>query len=331
VLVLVLLLLLLLLLVLAFASCCLALGSRARCLRRGFSPLMVEAFFRPFLSGIFLAPLSLQSSRMFEFVFKMFAEGAATLPRDGIGAVPQQLASKLPEGTVVLNTPVSAIDRSGRGVALVNGTVLACDSLVIATDAPACASLLKGANVMGDEDDGVFLNEDGRSSTCLYYTFDGPPPIRDPILILNGESDGGLINSMCFPSAINPNYAPSGQTLASVAVVGMPPAAGGGTAGAAKALEKSVRAELERWFGTAEVAKWKFLTLYTAQYSQPSQTPPNDRGFKRSMVVKDGICVCGDHRDTPTVNGAILSGKTAASAVLEELESRALVKEVVDP
>mmetsp|Transcript_30240 Transcript_30240/g.96459 ORF Transcript_30240/g.96459 Transcript_30240/m.96459 type:complete len:522 (-) Transcript_30240:191-1756(-) len=293
--------------------------------RRGFSPVMVEAFFRPFLSGIFLAPLSLQSSRMFEFVFKMFSEGAAALPRNGMGAVPQQVYDGLPDGTVKLNTTVAAIDGRGRGVALENGTVLGCDAVVIATDAPACAKLLKMAQVLGDgEDDGVLLNEDGRSSTCLYFTTDGPPPVKDPILVLNGESDGGLVNNVCFPSAVQSNYAPEGKTLVSVTVVGMPPAAGGGTRGAAESLERRVRDEMTVWFGEEEIEKWEFLALYTFPYAQPAQTPPNDFGFSKSSAVADGIYVCGDHRDTPTLNGAILSGKVTAAEVLEDLESQAL-------
>lgn len=36
---------------------------------------MVDRFFRPFFQGIFLSALNLQSSRMFEFVFKMFTIG----------------------------------------------------------------------------------------------------------------------------------------------------------------------------------------------------------------------------------------------------------------
>lgn len=50
------------------------------------------------LQGIYLAPLSEQSSRMFEFVFKMFAERGISLPKAGIGAVSDQLASQLKPG-----------------------------------------------------------------------------------------------------------------------------------------------------------------------------------------------------------------------------------------
>lgn len=48
--------------------------------------------------GIFLSPLEEQSSRMFEFVFKMFSVGSASLPEGGMGEVPLQIAADLPEG-----------------------------------------------------------------------------------------------------------------------------------------------------------------------------------------------------------------------------------------
>lgn len=36
---------------------------------------------------------------MFEFVFKMFALGSASLPDGGMGQVPEQIAADLPGGT----------------------------------------------------------------------------------------------------------------------------------------------------------------------------------------------------------------------------------------
>lgn len=290
--------------------------------RRGFSPLMVEAFFRPFLSGIFLAPLTLQSSRMFEFVFKMFSEGAACLPEDGMGAIPRQIADDLPRGSVLLDTPVQAVDRRGAGVQLANGTLIAADAVVIATEAPAAVKLLRGAGALREDDDGIDLNVKGRASTCLYFDLPGEPPVKEPVLLLNGESNGGLVNNVCFPNAVSPTYAPPGRSLCSVTVVGMPPAAGGGARGAQESLEAQAREELGEWFGRDEVAEWKLLRIYTCPYSQPAQIPPNAQDFARSAEAAPGLFICGDHRDTPTLNGAILSGKKAADAVLAALKDR---------
>ena len=61
--------------------------------RWGFSDQFVCQFFEPFLGGIYLAPLEEQSSRMFHFIFKMFAEGSACLPEGGMSAVGEQVRS----------------------------------------------------------------------------------------------------------------------------------------------------------------------------------------------------------------------------------------------
>jgi len=49
----------------------------------GFSNGIITDFFKPFFSGIFLESQLETSSRMFEFVYKMFGEGQATLPKAG--------------------------------------------------------------------------------------------------------------------------------------------------------------------------------------------------------------------------------------------------------
>ena len=63
------------------------------------------------------------------------------------------------------------------------------------TDGPAAVHLL-GEDVVERTVD--------RSSTCLYFAIDGPPPMTDPILVLNGEgvSESYPVNNVCFPSTV---------------------------------------------------------------------------------------------------------------------------------
>lgn len=44
------------------------------------------------------------------------------------------------------------------------------------------------------------------------------------------------------------------------------------------------------------------------------QAPPTD--FSRPVSLGSGLFVCGDHRDSATLDGAIKSGRRAAEAVL---------------
>ncbi len=59
----------------------------------GFSDRIIERFFRPFLGGIFLDPELATSSRMFRFVYRMFAQGVAAIPNRGMQRYPSTTGS----------------------------------------------------------------------------------------------------------------------------------------------------------------------------------------------------------------------------------------------
>jgi hypothetical protein len=157
------------------------------------------------------------------------------------------------------------------------------------------------------------------SSICLYYGFDGPPPIEEPALILNGEnrisssiqSENIIINNICFPSSVSSSYAPENKSLASVTVVNCPQDIDEAT------LRARVSAELLSWWGPA-VNDWNFLRMYRIPYAQPAQRIPYAIKGKNE-VVSDGIQCCGDHRGGATLNGAISSGRRAAKRILDML------------
>lgn len=67
---------------------------------RDFSREMISKFFRPFFSGIFLEENLDTSSRMFEFVYKMFGEGFAVIPKKGMGEIPKHLTGNLNATTI---------------------------------------------------------------------------------------------------------------------------------------------------------------------------------------------------------------------------------------
>ncbi|CAM9508778.1 unnamed protein product [Ectocarpus sp. 4 AP-2014] len=329
----------------------------------GLSSSMVSRFFAPFYQGIFLSPLEEQSSLLFNFVFKMFSVGSASLPEGGMGEVPKQIAADLPDGCLLLNTKVVSMDKieeddydddEGEGDALLpysgsfdgsprvrltleDGSELLAHAAVVATEAPVAAELLGEEVALG----GGASPSTGRSSTCLYYAIDGPAPVGGPILVLNGEGakSSGPVNNVVFLEQTAPSYAPAGKSLASVTVVGSPDCSD-------SELEAKVRAHLAEWFDKnkggdagagglptrgADVAKWKHLRTYRVPYAQPAQRPPVREGgfYGREVQVDDAIFVCGDHRATPTLDGAMKSGVLAGEAVTTDLiagESRPIVR-----
>jgi len=260
--------------------------------RFGFSPVVTERFFHPFLSGIFLENKLVTSSRMFEFVFRMFAEGDAALPAGGMGAMSEQLASRLPAGSLRLNSRVMTIEAGG--ITLDSGQSIPARSVVVATDFVSAASLIPRLHPPLS-----------RGTTCLYFAAT-KPPVSDPILVLNGEGRG-LVNNLCVPSIVAPTYAPSGSCLISASVIGPIPQTG--------ALEQAVRAQMLEWFG-AEVDEWRHLRTYWIPDALPAQsTITSANGNSR---ITRGLYVCGDYRDTASINGALRSARHAAMALVED-------------
>lgn len=293
----------------------------------GVSDVMIERFFRPFYQGIFLAPLDEQDARMFEFVFKMFTLGVASLPAKGIGEVSSQLERALPAGTVQTRTVALGVSGGNVRVAslLADGgsptdeRTLESDAVVLAVERPALADIA-GAEAAGG-------TEGGRASTALYFGFDGPPPFPDPLLLLNGQCGRALspetsctVNNICFPNAVSPTYAPAGKSLASVTVVGDPSADDA-------ALERAAREQLSSWFGAEQVSRWRHLRTYRVPYAQPPQRP-SSAPFDRPVRLASGLYRCGDHTSSPTLNGAMVSGRLAAEAVLEDFRARGLLPPV---
>jgi phytoene dehydrogenase-like protein len=97
----------------------------------GFSQRIIERFFRPFLGGVLLDRELRASSRAFAFLFRMFAEGDASLPAQGMGAIPQQLSERLGPGTLRTRTRVARLEPSG--VALTTGERIDARAVVVAT------------------------------------------------------------------------------------------------------------------------------------------------------------------------------------------------------
>lgn len=264
--------------------------------KKGFSQRFISTFFRPFYQGIFLAPLSEQTQRMFEFVFRTFAVAPASLPARGIGAVAEQMSQALPANVDMrLNTRVTEL---GEGFVRINGEELKADVVVVATEGPEAVRLLGGR----------IETSSSRGSICLYFGKKGKSPVGRPILVLNGDEGDGPVNNMFVASDVVPEFAPEGYALISTTVVGN---AQGYTD---EMLEREVREQMERWFGQEEVTNWELLRIYRIPHSQTAQGP--DFTFDKETTMGGGIFVCGDHRNSPTLHGAIVSGRQAAERAL---------------
>jgi phytoene dehydrogenase-like protein len=258
----------------------------------GFSSDLIESFFRPFLGGIFLDPSLETSSRLFAFVLKLFSEGEAVLPAAGMQAIPRQLAEGLPEAAVRYG---ATVESAGPGhVVLAGGERFEAASVVVAADGPEAARLTGAVEAPAP-----------RAVTTLHYAAE-TSPVGEPVLVLNGEG-AGPVNDLCVPSDAAPSYAPPGAALVSATVLGIPPLDDA-------ELDRAVRDQLRGWFG-AQVDDWRLLRALRIPFALPAQPPATLTTAERPVRVREGLYVCGDHRDTASLQGAMVSGRRAAAAV----------------
>jgi phytoene dehydrogenase-like protein len=264
----------------------------------GFSEAIVDRFFRPLFGGVLLDRELGTSSRMFEFVYRMFALGDVALPARGMGAIPQQLAGGLPRDQVRLGRRVTALGDGG--VTMADGERLPARAVVVATDGPTASALLGGEPAAPGS----------AAATCLYFAADRAP-VDEPVIVVDGDGEGP-VNHLCVPSSVAPAYAPPGAALVSATVLDRPGLPKGPD------LEAAVLGQLADWFGSGVVA-WRHLKTYHIPHAQPAQPPGTLDPPERPVRLRSGRYLCGDHRDNASINGALASGRRTADAVLEDL------------
>ena len=253
---------------------------------RGLSDAAIDRFFRPFLAGVFLEAELETSSRFFDLVWRTFARGAVCVPAGGMRRIPDQLAAGLPAGTVHLGVEVLAV-RAGR-VETSAGTVRA-RSVVVATDPVRAGALLPGLPVPR------------MNTVTTVYHATAEPPVREPVLLLDGEGRSPVVNTVVLTNAA-PTYSPDDRALVSTSVLGLDPPD-----------DATLRRELERLWGVS-VQDWETVATVRVPGALPAAPPP--LRLRQPVDLGDGLFVAGDHRDTPSIQGAMVSGRRAATAVL---------------
>lgn len=250
----------------------------------GFSDKIISNFFRPFFSGIFLEPNLETSSRMFEFVYKMFGEGQAVIPKAGMEAIPKQLQGNLSKTTFNFNTKVKEVNN--QRIILENGEELASDFTIIATDPSDLISRYSSTL-------------EWKSCDTLYFTTQ-IDPIGSPIIGLNARSTA-LINNIFFPTSIGTST--SGKdALISVTVVKKHDLT-------EKALIEQVKKELSDDFFISETT---FLKRYKIPHALPKFEDQKYAREESESLITERIAIAGDNHLNGSLNAAMISGEAAA-------------------
>ncbi|WP_312030094.1 FAD-dependent oxidoreductase [Actinomycetospora sp. TBRC 11914] len=263
--------------------------------RFGLSGAATERFLRPFLSGVTGDPDLATSSRVVSLFWRSFALGDLTVPSRGIGAVPAQLAARLPADTVYLTTRVGALTPSGAGVDVETdrGRVRA-GAVIVAAEGTEAAALLGGR-----------VEAPRPFALTSHYHVTDVPPTRQALLHLDGTG-GPIVNTLVLTAAA-PSYSPDHRHLVVSTVLGADPLP-----------EPRLRAELERLWGRP-TASWEHLATVSVPHALPATLPPTPPRLRRPVDLGEGLFVAGDHRDSPSTQGALVSGRRTAQAALARL------------
>lgn len=256
----------------------------------GFSEQIITNFFEPFFRGIFLEKHLNTSSRMFEFVFKMFALGNAAVPENGMGEIPAMIRRQLSKTQIYFNTPVEKIE--GKTIHLSNGEILEADRIIIAVQPDKVLKQLQGQFAPS------------RQVINLYFSLQKSFLARPMIGLQPGDH---LVNNLVFMSDVSKAYATEGRALLSVSVLESDLSQ--------DQLIQAVQAELEHISGV-NAEYFKFIRAYHIPYALPNL---EDLKYSMPMTeckITDHVYLAGDYLLNGSINAAMTSGRTAAEAVV---------------
>ncbi len=275
--------------------------TRAYLLRYGFSEKMMQSFFKPFLGGIFLENELTTSSRMFEFVYKLFGSGDTVVPKEGMGKISEQLAHRfgyenihLQEKVVSMEEGLVVTDRanySTKAIFFAGGTL---KNLPNFQSKPAIFSNRK---------------DHPRSAYTLYFkhSFDRS---QMNIIGLNSQINN-YVNTIAFMDQVSPLYAPKNSSLLSVTLKDPH------LDGSSEDIAEKVKLEMSFWY--PDSIFWEFLKAYKIDYALPDQDHVTNDTPHSNLEGFEKIYVCGDFTMNGSINAALKSGRLAAEQYITNI------------
>jgi protoporphyrinogen oxidase len=264
--------------------------------RAGLSHRMIEEVLRPFLSGVFADRSLDTSSHVFSMVLRSFTRGRIGVPAAGMAALPAAVAGPLPYPQLLIGARTLSL---GPRMVVTEAGEIHCSAVIVATDPKSAAELLP-----------QLPEPDMHGLTTFYFGADRAP-IDEPTLILDGDRREIIANTVVVSNAA-PEYAPSGRSLIAASVVGV--------TAPSTASETVIRVELSRLYGVP-TESWELLEVVNIPNALPYARVPQ-ANLRKPVDLGSGLFVAGDHRDSPSIQGALAGGWRTAGAVLTWLGAR---------
>ena len=262
----------------------------------GFSDKMIKRFYKPFFSGIFLENDLSTSSKMFDFVMKMFSEGDAAIPAMGMEEIPKQLVAMLPENSIIYNTQVSEI--VDNKIIYNNGKIIETDKIIIATEATSFAKNY------------IPKNKQKFNSVTNVYFEASLAPTDKAVVVLNASTTKKWVNNMTVMTNISDQYAPKGKVLIAISYNGIPDISN-------EILSENMKIELKKWYGNS-VESWKMIKSYRIKYALPNQETVCNELASNQLKINKNLYICGDHLMNGSINAAMKSGRLVAELIENE-------------
>ena len=266
-----------------------------------FSESIIQHFFKPFFSGIFLEPNLDTSSRMFEFVYKMFGEGLAVLPEAGIQAISNQLKNNLKNTKLVLNSNVEIVN--DKLIILKDGSEIESDFTIIATEASQLVANLK--------------NQETRWKTCDTLYFETSEKIISKPLIGLIADKKTLINNLFYHTSIQTSSKGKGELL-SVTIVENHDLT------EKKLIEKIIE-ELKYFCGITNAT---FIKRYQIEKALPKLDNLQYEISSTETKLTSSIFLAGDQLLNGSLNAAMIAGERAAMGVIGTLQDGSIIDEL---
>ena len=261
----------------------------------GFSETIIDNFFKPFFKGIFLENGLQTSSRMFNFVFKMFSIGFAAIPERGMQEIPDQLKNKLQNTVFHFNSPVERVE--GNTILLRNGSKIQADKIIIASRPDRMLPQLAGQV------------KEYRKVINLYFSLE-KSFIAQPMIGLVPDSQY-LINNFVFMTDVSKSYSSSGKALLSVTVTQ--------DSKADELLVKMVALELEALTGI-KANFFHHIKTYEITEALPQVEDMQYTISPTNTKIQDDVYLAGDYLLNGSINAAMTAGRKAAEAVMLSLQ-----------
>jgi len=254
-------------------------------------PLRTEVL-ESFLAGVLADDRGETSDAFAKLLVRMFVLGSPGVPAQGIGALPAQLAARAEAAGASIRLGARVARVSTRVVDIQGGDSLRGRAIVVAVGPEVAADLID------------IPRPATRSLQTWWFATDAAPTTA-ATLAVDGRRRGPIVNTVVMSNCA-PSYAPAGMHLIEATCL-LSSSSGGAPA------EAEVRRQLGQIWD-ADVASWRLIRRDDIPDALPAQPPP--LRVTKSVRVSDGLYVAGDHRDTASIQGALVSGERAARAVI---------------